>query len=116
MLLQEFSLKKLQEIENKELLIKLILQIKKDAQMVSVDFNLNEESSSIKLVNYLQVFLTNLIQNDFKAYLNLLYRVDISEKELLKLQGLEINILVKNIAILILKKEWQKVWFRSKSR
>ncbi len=114
MLPQEFSIEYLQEVENKELLIKLILQIKKDAQMVGVDFEIKEESSPFELVNYLQIFLSNLIQNNFNAYANLLYRVDIPEKELLDLQDLEISILVKNIAILLLKKEWQKVWFKSR--
>ncbi|MEN8123824.1 MAG: hypothetical protein ABFR32_01745 [Bacteroidota bacterium] len=115
MLPQEFSIEYLQEIENKELVKKLILQIKKDTQMVGVDFELNEESSPHELVNYLQIFLRNLIQNDFTTYVNLLYRVDIPEMKLLKLQNLEISILVKKIAILVLKKEWQKVWFRSKN-
>lgn len=114
MLPQEFSIEYLQEVENKELLIKLILQIKKDAQMVGVDFEINKESSPYELVNYLQIFLSNLIQNNFNAYANLLYRVDIPEKKLLDLQDLEISILVKNIAILLLKKEWQKVWFKSR--
>ncbi len=115
MLPQEFSIEYLQEAENKEFLKKLILQIRKDAQMVGVDFELNEESSPIGLVNYLQYFLSNLVRNDFAAYVNFLYRVDISEKQLMNLQDLEISILVNNIAILLLKKEWQKVWFRSKN-
>ncbi len=114
MLPQDFSIEYLQESENKELLKKLILQIQKDADLVGVEFELNEESSSIELVNYLQYFLSNLIQNNFSTYANLLYRIDISEKQLIKLQDMEISILVKNIAILLLKKEWQKVWFKSR--
>ena len=114
MLPQKFSIEYLQEVENKELLKKLILQIQKDAHLVGVEFELNKESSSLELVNYLQNFLSDLIQNDFTTYVNLLYRVDVPEKQILILQDMEISILVKKIAILLLKKEWQKVWFRSK--
>ncbi len=115
MLPQEFSIKYLQEIENNELFQKLILQIKKDTKMIGVDFEIDKETTSKILVIYLQEFLTDLIKNDFTSYVNLLYRVDISEKQLSKLQDLEITALAKSISFLILKKEWQKVWFRNKN-
>jgi hypothetical protein len=46
--------------------------------------------------------------------LNLLYIIDVSEEEVKKLDGSDISILSGQVSFLILKREWQKVWFRSK--
>jgi hypothetical protein len=55
-----------------------------------------------------------LIQNKFTEYLNLLYIIDVSEDEIKKLDGSDISELSVQVAFLILKREWQKVWFRNK--
>ena len=55
-----------------------------------------------------------LIQNKFAEYLNLLYIIDVSENEIKKLDGSDISELSEQVTFLILKREWQKVWFRNK--
>ena len=55
-----------------------------------------------------------LIQNKFAEYLNLLYIIDVSEDQIKKLDGSDLVILSEEVAFLILKREWQKVWFRNK--
>jgi len=112
---QDPILQLINQIQKEDLLIKLILQINKDASLVGLDFCLSEKSTPNTIVNNLQKLLIDLINNNFSDYLNLLYRVDIPEKELIRLQSLEIEILTEKVAILILRKEWQKVWFKSKS-
>lgn len=109
-------LKLLDQIQKEDLLKRLIQQINKDAQLVGIDLDLNENSSPENLVLNLKILLMDLINNKFSDYVNFLYRIDVSEKQMLELQGLELNILTEKVAILILRKEWQKVWFKSKNQ
>ena len=53
-----------------------------------------------------------LIQNKFNEYLNLLYIIDVSEDQIKKLDGFDRIQLAEQVSFLILKREWQKVWFR----
>jgi len=115
MLPKEFTLKELQKEENTFLLKKLILQIRKDAQMSGLEFELNENSSVEVLVDFLNKYIAELIQKDFTSYVNFLYRIDVSEKEIIKINETSLETLVSRISELILRKEWQKVWFRSRN-
>lgn len=104
------------QIQGEDLLKKLVQQINKDANLSGIDFNLNESFTLISIANELNELITDLIKNDFGSYLNFLYRIDISETDLINIQEIELTDLSKKVTILILKKEWQKVWFKNKSR
>jgi len=45
--------------------------------------------------------------------LNLLYIIDVSEEEIKKLDGTDLVKLSEEVTFLVLKREWQKVWFRA---
>lgn len=104
------------QIQGEDLLKKLVQQINKDANLSGIDFNLNESYTLTSIANELNELITDLIKNDFGSYLNFLYRIDISETDLINIQEIELTDLSKKVTILILKKEWQKVWFKNKSR
>jgi hypothetical protein len=55
-----------------------------------------------------------LIQYKFAEYLNLLHIIDVPEDQIKKLDGSDLVVLGEQVAFLILKREWQKVWFRNK--
>ncbi|NLP57700.1 hypothetical protein [Lutibacter sp. B1] len=55
----------------------------------------------------------DLITNNYDNYLNLLYRIDVSEKELSKITGNNLTETVEQITFLILKRVYQKVWFKN---
>jgi hypothetical protein len=57
-----------------------------------------------------------LIQYKFAEYLNLLYIIDVPENEIKQLDGSDIVELAGQVSFLILKREWQKVWFRNNYR
>ena len=106
----------LSEAETENLYLKLIEQINKD-------FNLSNEGIALPLsllpnVIKLQLHekIYRLIQYKFAEYLNLLYIIDVSEEEIKKLDGSDLVILAEQVVFLILKREWQKVWFRNKYR
>ncbi len=103
------------EIQQKELLVHLIEQLNKDFTMVGLDFDLSKDSAPEVVVCYLETYMLELIKKDFNSYVNLLYRIDIPEKQVKEIRDIDIEIICKKIAILILRKEWQKVFFRSKN-
>ena len=55
-----------------------------------------------------------LIQDKFTDYLNLLYIIDVSEHQIKQLDGDDTVNLAEQVSFLILKREWQKVWYRHK--
>ena len=93
---------------------KLILQINKDFLLANIDLDLHEAilPSSLKIVLHETVY--NLIQEKFVDYLNLLYIVDVPEEKIKALNGDDVLKLSEDVSFLILKREWQKVWFRNR--
>ena len=99
----------------KQLYKLLLAQLEKDFIFSRVELNIRKNCSPKKLVETLQFEIKKLILNDFTGYLNLLYRIDVSEKEIRKTDASNIDILSQQVCFLILKREWQKVWIRSNS-
>jgi hypothetical protein len=104
----------LQEAEKETLYVNLITQLNKDFNLANeaVDFPLSLTADELKIQLHEKVY--RLIQYKFAEYLNLLYIIDVSEDEIKKLDGSDLVILAEQVAFLILKREWQKVWFRNK--
>ncbi|KJD35187.1 hypothetical protein PW52_10930 [Tamlana sedimentorum] len=97
-----------------DLYTKLVQQLNKDFLLANIDLGFNEAilPSSLKLMLHETVF--KLIQEKFTEYLNLLYIIDVPERAVKALNGDDILKLSEEVSFLILKREWQKVWFRNK--
>jgi hypothetical protein len=93
---------------------KLIFQLNKDFLLANIDLDFHEDvlPSSLKLILHETVY--KLIQEKFTEYLNLLYIIDVPEKAVKALDGEDVLKLSEDVSFLILKREWQKVWFRKK--
>jgi hypothetical protein len=104
----------LQEAEKETLYVNLITQMNKDFNLANeaVDFPLSLSPDELKIQLHEKIY--RLIQYKFAEYLNLLYIIDVSEDEIKKLDGSDLVVLAEEVAFLILKREWQKVWFRNK--
>jgi len=104
----------LSEAQKEELYVKLIEQINKDFTLANegVDFVLGISPIDLKIQLHEKIY--KLIQHKFAEYLNLLYIIDVSEDQIKKLDGSDIAELAEQVTFLILKREWQKVWFRHK--
>jgi hypothetical protein len=104
----------LSEAQKEKLYIRLVEQINKDFTLAneSVDFDVAISPINLKIGLHEKVY--RLIQHKFAEYLNLLYIIDVPEKEIKLLNGGDITELAEQVAFLILKREWQKVWFRNK--
>jgi hypothetical protein len=103
----------LSEAEKENLYLKLVAQINKDFNLANegIDFPLSVLPDELKI--QLQEKIYRLIQYKFAEYLNLLYIIDVPENEIKQLDGSDIAALAGQVSFLILKREWQKVWFRN---
>ena len=104
----------LSEAQKEELYAKLVEQVNKDFTLANEGIDLDPEISPINLKMGVQDKIYRLIQHKFAEYLNLLYIIDVPEKEIKALNGNDIAELAEQVAYLILKREWQKVWFRNR--
>lgn len=104
----------LSEATAENLYLKLIEQINKDFNLANegVDFPLSTKPDELKVQLHEKIY--RLIQYKFAEYLNLLYIIDVAEDQIKKLDGADLVALSEQVAFLILKREWQKVWFRNK--
>ncbi|TYB76083.1 hypothetical protein ES677_09895 [Bizionia gelidisalsuginis] len=103
----------IEEAQSLALYNKLILQINKDFLLANIDLSFEETvtPSELKLLVHETVY--TLIQERFSDYLNLLYIIDVSESKIKALNGDDTVQLSEEVAFLILKREWQKVWFKN---
>jgi len=102
------------EAEKENLYPKLIEQINKDFNSANEPIDIPKSTLPQDLKIQLHEKIYNLIQYKFAEYLSLLYIIDVSENDVKKLDGSDILELSKQVAFLILKREWMKVWFRNK--
>jgi hypothetical protein len=102
----------LDEAQEETLYLNLIEQINKDFNLANegIDFPLSISPDELKIQLHEKIY--RMIQYKFAEYLNLLYIIDVSEIEIKKLDGSDLVILAEQVSFLILKREWQKVWFR----
>ncbi|SFI84426.1 hypothetical protein [Olleya namhaensis] len=102
------------EANTLDLYQKLVLQLNKDFLYANIDLDFDSDilPSSLKLLLHETVY--KLIQEKFAEYLNLLYIIDVSEEVIKQLDGSDTLQLADQVSFLILKREWQKVWFRHK--
>ena len=93
---------------------KLIEQINKDFNLANegIDFPLSTKPEELKIQLHEKMY--RMIQCKFAEYLNLLYIIDVSEAQIKQLDGSDISELSGQVSFLILKREWQKVWFRNR--
>ncbi|RAR72768.1 hypothetical protein [Flavobacterium aciduliphilum] len=103
----------LSQAAKENLYLKLIEQLNKDFNFANeaVDFHSSITPEELKIELHEKIY--QLIQYKFAEYLSLLYIVDVPENEVKKLDGTDIMALSEQVAFLILKREWMKVWFRA---
>ena len=104
----------LSEAEKENLYSKLIEQINKDFNFANeaIDFPKSTTPQELKVQLHEKIY--RLIQYKYAELLNLLYIIDVPEENIKQLDGSDTVELSEQIAFLVLKREWMKVWFRNK--
>ncbi|WP_269234336.1 hypothetical protein [Flavobacterium flavigenum] len=102
-----------EEAQKDSLYLNLIEQLNKDFNLANegIDFPLSITPKELKIQLHEKIY--RMIQYKFAEYLNLLYIIDVPENEIKQLDGSDLIILAEQVSFLILKREWQKVWFRN---
>jgi len=104
----------LSNAQKENLYSKLIDQINKDFNLANeaIDFPQSTTPQELKIQIHEKVY--RLIQYKYTELLNLLYIIDVPEDTVKQLDGSDTVELSEQIAFLVLKREWMKVWFRNK--
>jgi hypothetical protein len=102
------------QAEEEHLYFKLIEQINKDFALANEAIAIPLDIFSFELQHLVKEKIYKLLQYKFAEYLNLLYIIDVSEEQIKKLDESDLVQLAEQVTFLILKREWQKVWFRNK--
>lgn len=105
---------KISQLAKDEKLIKMLVeQINKDLALAGVDDRYETKIKIEDLIKSLSLLIEKLFNGRYDSYLSLIYRVDVSEKEMIKINSRS-KLIYEDLAKVILKRELQKVWFRSK--
>lgn len=103
----------LSEAEKENLYSKLIEQLNKDFNFANEAIDFPQSTTPYELKVQLHEKIFRLIQYKYTELLNLLYIIDVPEENIKQLQGMDTAELSEQIAYLILRREWMKVWFRN---
>ena len=104
----------LSEAEKERLYSKLIEQLNKDFNFANEPVDFPQSTSPHELKVQIHEKIYRLIQYKYTELLNLLYIIDVPEENVKQLDGTDAVELSEQIAFLILKREWMKVWFRNR--
>ena len=104
----------LSEAEKENLYSKLIEQLNKDFNFANEAVDFPQSTTPFELKVQLHEKIYRLIQYKYTELLNLLYIIDVPEENIKQLQGMDTAELSEQIAYLILRREWMKVWFRNR--
>ena len=100
------------QIEQASLYQNLVNQLNKDFEIIGTAVDFSETTNPQDLFDFLQEVVTTLLEKHFDVFLNLLYRIDINEQQIKPIINTISDDAEQQIAFLILKREWQKVWFK----
>lgn len=104
----------LSEAEKENLYAKLIEQLNKDFNFANEAVDFPQSTTPYELKVQLHEKIYRLIQYKYAELLNLLYIIDVPEENIKQLDGSDTVELSEQIAFLILRREWMKVWFRNR--
>jgi len=100
--------------ERLDLYKNLVRQLNKDLRSANIDLEFNMEILPTSLKLLLQEAIHDLVHDRFDSYLNLLYIIDVPENEVRQIDSNDTPALIEQVTFLILRREWQKVWYKNR--
>ena len=93
-------------------------QLQKDFERANVSFPFQifeaAEPDSRELFQALRESLYVLLMEHFDQYLNLMYAVDVPEREFKSVEGTDAVEVATQVTFILLKREWKKIEYRSR--
>ena len=99
-------------IQKENLFDKLVKQVKKDLELIGIINYFKEKPNPTDFFNSFKELIVHLIDNQFEIFLHLLYRMDIDENKIRWIIAESQVDIYDKITFIILKREWQKVWYK----
>jgi len=93
---------------------KLIHQVEKDFVLANIPLKIPETLDAVGFIALIRKKVYYLIMEHFAEYLNLMYIIDIPEKEFQHIDITDTIDVADQITLLILKREYKKVWYRNR--
>jgi len=103
----------LKQVSKSDLYPQLIIQLQKDLNRSGIDYEISKGVKPKQLFLEIEKLLLEKLCNAFNEYLNLLYAVDVSEKAIKKCMSEDSIVIAKYATFLVLKREWQKIYYRN---
>lgn len=91
----------------------LVSQLQKDFILANIPVDLETGISAEGLKSVLHEKIYLLIMEKFTDYLNLLYIVDVPEKAFKEIRLTDVVEIAEQVTLLILRREYQKVWLKA---
>jgi hypothetical protein len=93
---------------------KLVAQLAKDFVLANIPFEIAQDIAPNDLKIMLHEKIYFLIMEKFSEYLNLLYIVDVPEKAIREIEVTDVVEVAEQVSFLILQRELQKVWLKTR--
>ena len=103
----------LKHAKDQSLYQNLVAQLQKDFVFANVFIELPDNISPKDLKTLVHEKVYYLIMEKFTDYLNLLYIIDVPEKVVKAIEATDVVEISEQVTFEILKRDWQKVWFRN---
>ena len=100
--------------EENNLYVQIVAQLEKDFALANIALELPFKVSPKNLITILHQKVYHLMMERFTEYLNLLYIIDVPEKMIKEIKAIDIVEISNEVSFLILKREFQKVWYKKK--
>lgn len=100
--------------EENNLYVQIVAQLEKDFALANNALELPFKVSPKNLKTILHQKVYHLMMERFTEYLNLLYIIDVPEKMIKEIKATDIVEISNEVSFLILKREFQKVWYKQK--
>lgn len=104
----------LEEAQKFGLFEKLLFQLQRDFELANVDWYPPSTITFQSLESQLQEKVYLLLLEKFSDYLNLLYVIDVPEKEFKEIKSSDVVEISKEVSFFILKRLFQKVWLKAR--
>ena len=92
----------------------ILVQLQKDFNLANVSIEIFETTDSDSLRTIIREKIYFLILEKFDVYLNLIYIIDVPQKEFKNIHVTDAVDVADQMTLLILRREFKKVWYKKK--